>query len=773
MQRLYKTLWVCAFLGLTASANAQTDVTSQYLKNADFEGNYTIHTEYSKNVAKDHRAIYQPQDWDVVYENGDKNDYSVLKEGDLLYSASFKGNFINLDEKKFGKQAYRVRFRWGNAELLKLQQSVTLPAGAYELSADIIGNDKGKMHIFAGKTKSIGNVTDSKWKNVSVTFRSDGTTPIMLGVAFERSKDDQQNGVDNFKLTAVIDKTALNAAIANATTANATLNDGDLQTAVATAQTLADSNDATQEAVDEAVKTLAQAVKTASTKDGANVTYLLTNPSFEDGDTGWSHDNGSDTKVKTFAADEDKTGCDGEYYFNAYDYNNTKNKKRYVSQTVKGLAAGYYQVKAAVQIPSAAQVMLKVGDGEEQQLAASAEHPYTTVESNLVAVDEGASLTIQVSTEGDGDKAWFRADHFQLVYTTLETGAKAGYADLVKEAKALLSPVLGEGEKDAYEHVTGVERQNLQQLVDKEVTSGFYATTETLTAAIQAFREAKISYDAFVLAKTAETTELPYALADKLTAFENAKQAGEPSSAEDATAKANAIYSALRAYVESNGIAEAVEGTEDLTSSIANPSFTKNIDGWTYSQTGGTLGWKNNEPYTLADGSNGGYFDYYNGSANNQEVTTEVYDLSKGDYLLMVCARAQQGFTNFSMSVCLVNDNDELTTDIAKTALPAVGNEGGVFGYGWNDTSLKFTLDKDQLIGIKVANGPVDGKNVAGWYSFSRVRLVKIGDGTATGIALPTARHGETETLYNLAGQRVDKDYRGLVIKNGKKIIIK
>ena len=81
----------------------------------------------------------------------------------------------------------------------------------------------------------------------------------MLGVAFERSKDDQQNGVDNFKLTAVIDKTALNAAIANATTANATLNDGDLQTAVATAQTLADSNDATQEAVDEAVKTLAQA----------------------------------------------------------------------------------------------------------------------------------------------------------------------------------------------------------------------------------------------------------------------------------------------------------------------------------------------------------------------------------------------------------------------------------------------------------------------------------------------------------------------------------
>lgn len=773
MERLYKTLWMCAFLGFTASANAQTDVTGQYLKNADFEGSYTIHTEYSKDDAKNHRAIYQPQDWDLVYENGEQNDYSVLKEGDLLYSSNFKGNFISLDEKQFGKQTYRVRFRWGNAELLKLQQSVTLPAGAYVLSADMIGNGNGKMHIYAGETKSTDNVTDSKWKNVSMTFRSDGTTPVTLGVAFDRSKEEQLNGVDNFKLTAVIDKTALNTAIANATAANATLNDDDLTAAITTAQTLADSKEATQENVDEEVKTLAQAVKTASTKDGAIVTYLLTNPSFEDGDKGWSHDNGSDTKVKTFAAGEDKTGCDGEYYFNAYDYNNTKNKKRYVSQTVKGLSAGYYQVKAAVQFPSEAQVMLKVGGGKEQQLVASKEHPYTTVESDMVTVDEGGSLTIQLSTEGEGDKAWFRADHFQLVYTTLETGAKAGYADLVKEAKALLSPVLGEGEKDAYEHVTGVERQNLQQLADKEVTSGFYAATETLTAAIQAFREAKSSYDALALAKTAETDQLPYALADKLTAFEKAKQVSEPTSAEDAATKANAINSALRAYVESNGMAEAVEGAQDLTGQIQNASFTKNIDGWTYSQTGGNLGWKNNEPYTLADGTTGGYFDYYNGSANNQEATTEVYDLEKGDYLLTVSARAQQGFTNFALSVCQVNDNDELTTDIAKTALPAIGNEGGVFGRGWNDTSLKFTLDKDQTIGIKVANGPVDGKNVAGWYSFSHVRLVKIGDGTPTGIALPTTQHSETETLYNLAGQRVNKGYRGLVIKNGKKIIIK
>ena len=96
MQRLYKTLWVCALLGFTGSANAQTDVTSQYLKNADFEGDYKIHTEYSKDDAKNHRAIYQPQDWDLVYENGETNDYSVLQERLLCAEGRRSSLFLQL-----------------------------------------------------------------------------------------------------------------------------------------------------------------------------------------------------------------------------------------------------------------------------------------------------------------------------------------------------------------------------------------------------------------------------------------------------------------------------------------------------------------------------------------------------------------------------------------------------------------------------------------------------------------------------------------------------
>jgi hypothetical protein len=43
-----------------------------------------------------------------------------------------------------------------------------------------------------------------------------------------------------------------------------------------------------------------------------------------------------------------------------------------------------------------------------------------------------------------------------------------------------------------------------------------------------------------------------------------------------------------------------------------------------------------------------------------------------------------------------------------------------------------------------------------------------------SGITLPTTavRH-ESSAIYNLAGQKVDASYKGVVIKNGKKYVIK
>ena len=46
-------------------------------------------------------------------------------------------------------------------------------------------------------------------------------------------------------------------------------------------------------------------------------------------------------------------------------------------------------------------------------------------------------------------------------------------------------------------------------------------------------------------------------------------------------------------------------------------------------------------------------------------------------------------------------------------------------------------------------------------------------DGTATGINNITAAKAQNGVRYNLAGQRVSKDFKGVVIENGKKMIVK
>ena len=51
--------------------------------------------------------------------------------------------------------------------------------------------------------------------------------------------------------------------------------------------------------------------------------------------------------------------------------------------------------------------------------------------------------------------------------------------------------------------------------------------------------------------------------------------------------------------------------------------------------------------------------------------------------------------------------------------------------------------------------------------------IVFTADGAATGINNITAAKAQNGVRYNLAGQRVSKDFKGVVIENGKKMIVK
>lgn len=272
--------------------------------------------------------------------------------------------------------------------------------------------------------------------------------------------------------------------------------------------------------------------------------------------------------------------------------------------------------------------------------------------------------------------------------------------------------------------VTGVERTNLNAAIaaDKGTTmETIDAATKNIQECTTAFTAAQPKYQALVDAKKLEQEELAYASKDKYAAFTTSKEV-TATTATDAETMANAIISARRAYVESNGMAEGVNGAVDCTDKVVNPKFTAS-DGkaslgteWNRSQTGGNEGAKDDEIWTNADGNKvGHYYDYWNGRANNQHVSQEITNLTAGKYIVTIKARAQEGFNLYLLT------NNEKKVDVNE-----IGSTGGVFGCGWNDYTAEFTVGTDGKVKIEVANMP--SSNQAGWFGFGDVRLVRLGD---------------------------------------------
>ena len=94
MRKLKLLFTGLAFLGGVFSTNAQDDVTSTYLTNADFEGEYTVYS-YPREDGSNKRAIYQPEGWTVSYVNGESNDITALNS-DCFQWNNFHEVFIFL-----------------------------------------------------------------------------------------------------------------------------------------------------------------------------------------------------------------------------------------------------------------------------------------------------------------------------------------------------------------------------------------------------------------------------------------------------------------------------------------------------------------------------------------------------------------------------------------------------------------------------------------------------------------------------------------------------
>lgn len=329
-------------------------------------------------------------------------------------------------------------------------------------------------------------------------------------------------------------------------------------------------------------------------------------------------------------------------------------------------------------------------------------------------LDDDTQITFDIEAGADVIHNWASFGDYTVMAKPSVATSTAAYNQAVDNAKAALTA-------EANKVVTGEELTNLNAALsaDKGTTmESIDAATKNIQECTTAFTVAQPKYQALVDAKTLVQEELAYASKDKYTAFTTSKEATATTAA-DAETKANAIISARRAYVESNGKAEGVVSAEDCTSKVTNPNFTDGVNGWIQSQDdkGSIL---NGETWTNADGTKGGnYYDYWNGE-NNQRVSQEVANLTPGKYIVTVKARATQGFWMYLR----INDNDKKATDINE-----IGNTGGVFDRGWNDYTAEFTVGEDGKVKIEVGNYKPDGvNNKAGWFGFGDVRLVRLGD---------------------------------------------
>lgn len=330
-------------------------------------------------------------------------------------------------------------------------------------------------------------------------------------------------------------------------------------------------------------------------------------------------------------------------------------------------------------------------------------------------LDDDTQITFDIEAGADVIHNWASFGDYTVMAKPSVATSTAAYNQAVDNAKAALTA-------EANKVVTGEELTNLNAALsaDKGTTmKSIDAATKKIQECTTAFTAAQPKYQALVDAKTLEQGELAYASKDKYTEFTTSKEATATSAA-DAETKANAIIAARRAYVESNGMAKGVKGAVDCTEKVVNPNFANQKEGWKESQDANGAA-KIDETWTNADGTKGSnYYDYYNGSANNQRVSQTISGLVAGRYIVTVKARAQQGFWMYLR----INDNDKNATDINE-----IGNTGGVFDRGWNDYTAEFTVGADGKVKIEVGNyKPAGVDNKAGWFGFGDVRLVRLGN---------------------------------------------
>ena len=421
------------------------------------------------------------------------------------------------------------------------------------------------------------------------------------------------------------------------------------------------------------------------------------------------------------------------------------------------LPAGYYTLKAhAYNGGTATQFASKLG-------FATADKAYTSTK-NSFALNEWVEDVVEFTLESE------TAGHFTIGGAAVGGGSGANgkvfFDNITLERQDLLAAANNNLAKEiaAAKEIANAGLASTADLLAAIATAEaaatktdykeIFAAIEPLKAAVAAYNDVNAHFVAFADAKAKYATlDTKYATEAKIAAV-NAIAAKTPATADEADALKADYIKAVRSLVESNALAEGVEGATNYTESIKNANA-EALDGWTTALgeiNKGKIEIKNGEPFTDAEAnSTHTYFDGGSWGDKAWDVTfSQKVTLPKGKYLLTATSRASVDLTSFT-----------LFAGEARADMQHVGNAGELFDRGWNDCSVEFEVAEDDATVNLGVQGVADKQYQ--WMSFTRFRLVKVGE-----VAPSVIEVDNIAALSQVEGGEMEDPSVKLMLKNAK-----
>lgn len=382
------------------------------------DGTKEIHNTYIALAKAASKQIAIPADMRYAILN---NSFEM---GDLTeWNASQATNAKVVTDEKAGKDGKCHVIADGGS--LTYNFEVTMPDGIYELKAML---SNGAKLTAAGKTSAPSDAADGELKEVSLRFRlSGGTTTV--GVTCEGAFS-----ADNFILTRTGDRDtasgyelielAMRDATERVNAMGSPYNDNwDLSKYQQIIDELSLEGDGTKEFY-EIYDLLREQVYAQPQTDGVDYTNAIINPSFEFGTTrGWDTQFVGDTGVKVNSGDyamsvdtSDDTGA-GTYLFNTWQ---DGGNGAAISQTIKGLPAGHYRLRATVASDQNNWIFFEVnGQREAKQLPRAKEiGDVRSFDFDVAEDTEEVTITFIGGNSGgtynETGGCWYKVDNVRL-----------------------------------------------------------------------------------------------------------------------------------------------------------------------------------------------------------------------------------------------------------------------------------------------------------------------------------------------------------------------